>query len=111
MTKFVVRSFTRLLVVAVSLAVLSGGNPVTLFAADTNAPIDWNRARELFRKSQQGEQLSPEDQAYLDRARAERAVAEQAAGRQKPAPWRQRRRHAARTPAPGQAHERPGADG
>jgi hypothetical protein len=44
-------------------------------AADINAPIDWNRARELLSKSQQGEALSPEDQAYLDRAKAERAKA------------------------------------
>lgn len=32
--------------------------------------IDWSRARDLFRRSQQGEPLGREDQAYLDRARA-----------------------------------------
>ena len=40
------------------------------FAADP--PIDWNRARDLHQREQRGEKLSPEDQAYLDRAKAER---------------------------------------
>jgi hypothetical protein len=31
--------------------------------------IDMQRARELFQRSQRGEKLSPEDQAYLDRAK------------------------------------------
>ncbi len=35
-------------------------------------PIDWNRAQQIFQRSQRGEALSPEDQAYLDRAKAER---------------------------------------
>ena len=56
-----------------SLCLLSVAFTLAVFAADTNSPIDWNRARELLRKSQQGEQLSPEDQAYLGRAKAERA--------------------------------------
>src|SRR5439155_24897977 len=40
------------------------------FAADP--PVDWNRARDLHQREQRGEKLSPEDQAYLDRAKAER---------------------------------------
>ena len=39
-------------------------------AADVPGPIDWNRARELNQQKQQGQTLSPEDQAYLDRALA-----------------------------------------
>jgi lysophospholipase L1-like esterase len=39
-------------------------------AAD--APIDWQRARQLYQRSQHGEKLTPEEQAYLDRAKAQR---------------------------------------
>jgi len=46
---------------------------VTVSAAGSEVTIDWAHARELLRKSRQGEQLSSEDQTYLDRARAERA--------------------------------------
>jgi lysophospholipase L1-like esterase len=35
-------------------------------------PIDWTRARAIYQRFQRGEQLSPDDQAYLDRARAAR---------------------------------------
>jgi hypothetical protein len=41
-----------------------------VFAADP--PIDWNRARDLHQREQRGEKLSPEDQAYLDRAKTQR---------------------------------------
>ncbi len=34
--------------------------------------IDWNRARELLRKSRQGEELTVEERDYLDHARQER---------------------------------------
>lgn len=34
--------------------------------------IDWNRARELFRREQRGETLGADDRAYLDRAKAAR---------------------------------------
>jgi hypothetical protein len=34
------------------------------------ADIDWERARNLHQREQRGEKLSPEDQAYLDRAKA-----------------------------------------
>ena len=42
--------------------------------APDKAPIDWDKARSLYQRSQRGEALSPEEQAYLDRARAERAA-------------------------------------
>ena len=35
-------------------------------------PIDWNRAQQLHRKAQTGGKLTPEEQAYYDRARASR---------------------------------------
>jgi len=41
-------------------------------AAATEEPIDWVRARDLFRRSQSGEKLNAVDQAYLDRAKAMR---------------------------------------
>ncbi|MEI7730337.1 MAG: hypothetical protein WCO56_12240 [Verrucomicrobiota bacterium] len=44
-----------------------------LRGADNQEAIDWNRARDLYQKSQQGEKLSDADQNYLDRAKAERA--------------------------------------
>jgi hypothetical protein len=46
-------------------------------APPANAPaaeaIDWNKARDLFRRSNSGEKLNAEEQAYLDRAKAARA--------------------------------------
>jgi lysophospholipase L1-like esterase len=49
-----------------------------------DAGIDPNRARELYQKSQNGEKLTPDEQAYLDRAKAARqkaaAPATQSAG-------------------------------
>lgn len=53
-----------------ALLVLTITTP-TLRAADP--PVDWNRARNLYQRERAGEKLSPEDQAYLDRAKAERA--------------------------------------
>lgn len=47
-----------------------------LLAADTpdsNAPIDWDKARALYQRSQRGDTLSADEQAYLDRAKAQRA--------------------------------------
>jgi hypothetical protein len=44
-------------------------------AADTaTAPIDWQRARTLHQKAEQGETLTAEEQAYLDRATAARGA-------------------------------------
>jgi len=56
---------------AVSLCVLCGCLNSNILAADPG-PLDMNRAQQLFNKSKQGEKLSPEDQAYLDRAKAAR---------------------------------------
>ncbi|MBI4621831.1 MAG: hypothetical protein HY736_01260 [Verrucomicrobia bacterium] len=44
--------------------------------AGTTEPIDWNRARELMKKSHEGAALSAGDQAYLDRAMAARRKGE-----------------------------------
>jgi hypothetical protein len=41
-------------------------------AAAPPAAIDWNKARELYQRERGGEKLSADDQAYLDRAKAER---------------------------------------
>lgn len=35
--------------------------------------IDWDKAKQLYRRSQAGETLTPEEQAYLDRAKQEHA--------------------------------------
>jgi hypothetical protein len=43
------------------------------FAVAAEEEIDWNRARTLNQKAQRGEALTPEEQAYLDRARQARA--------------------------------------
>jgi hypothetical protein len=44
------------------------------FASGQAPPaIDWDRARNLYQRERGGEKLSPEDQAYLERAKAERA--------------------------------------
>src|SRR3954463_4727974 len=58
-----------LLVVVICFCVVSG------FANGQAAPgpIDWDRARNLHQREQRGEKLSPDDQAYLDQAKAARA--------------------------------------
>jgi hypothetical protein len=42
---------------------------ISLFAQSTNAPIDWDKAKQLYRREQRGEKLSPEEQAYLNKAK------------------------------------------
>src|SRR5438552_16721633 len=42
-------------------------------AQQTPSVIDFDRARVLLQREQAGEKLSPDDQVYLDRAKAERA--------------------------------------
>ncbi len=44
------------------------------FAADgpDQSPIDWDRAKALYQREQHGDHLTPDEQAYLDRAKAER---------------------------------------
>jgi len=41
-------------------------------AVGDDKKIDWNYARQLYQRSQRGETLTPEEKAYLDRAREER---------------------------------------
>lgn len=60
--------------------------PVALVAADPQPPIDWDRARQLHQRAQRGEKLSPEDQAYYDRARAEFPRRSAGAATTQPAP-------------------------
>lgn len=50
----------------------------TLPSLAADAPIDWTRARNLYQRERAGEKLSPEDQAYLDRAKSDRAKQSQA---------------------------------
>jgi hypothetical protein len=71
-TRFLRRGRSVLLL-ALSLCLISGGVASSLLAGENQEPIDWNRARALRQKARQGEPLSPEDQTYLDRAKAERA--------------------------------------
>lgn len=59
---------------AIVLGILLGvGGLVAADAPDKNAPIEWDKARALYQRSQRGERLTPDEQAYLDRAKAERA--------------------------------------
>ena len=44
-------------------------------------PIDWQKARELLRRQQQGQVLSSEEAAYLARARQQRAAGQRPRGR------------------------------
>lgn len=53
------------------LAVLVLWGPAV--AAQNDPPIDMNKARQLFQRERAGEKLTPEEQAYLERAKAERA--------------------------------------
>ncbi len=65
----------NIFIATLAVAVMCGAHCELAEAADLPAPpapgeekIDRQRARELFRKRNAGETLSPEDQAYLDRA-------------------------------------------
>lgn len=55
--------------------------PVCVFSAAGNQ-IDWEKARELLQKQRQGQSLTDEEEAYLDRAKQERAAGRQARARQ-----------------------------
>lgn len=44
------------------------------------APIDWTRAQQLHQRAQRGEKLTPEEQAYYERAKAARAQTAQPGG-------------------------------
>jgi hypothetical protein len=52
--------------------------PQALYAADE--PIDMEKARALLQRERRGEKLSDDEQAYLDRAKAERAKRNNAGG-------------------------------
>jgi lysophospholipase L1-like esterase len=60
-------------------AIQSGQGPGQQAGAQTRpagaAGIDMQRARELYQKSQRGETLTPDEQAYLDKAKAAREAA------------------------------------
>ena len=64
----------------VSVAVLLLASVCVLFAAEDNAPIDVQRGRQLMQKYQRGETLTPEEQRYLDRVKAE--IRKRASGKQ-----------------------------
>ena len=61
---------TALRILAVALCLLLSVHDA--LAAEEAGAVDWNRARELYQRSQRGEKLSADEQAYLDRAKAER---------------------------------------
>jgi hypothetical protein len=72
------------------LLVLLLGAPLLSQAAA--APVDWGKARQLLERERRGEKLAPEEQAFLNQARAARGEP-QAPGRarnsvQRPAPER-----------------------
>ncbi len=60
----------------VALCLLAATIVSTSLAADD--PIDWQRARELHRREQQGQTLNEEEKAYLERARQLRRAQPQA---------------------------------
>jgi hypothetical protein len=68
--------------IAVVLVWIALGSLAAAPAAE--GPVDWNRARQLHQRERAGEKLSPEEQAYLDHAKAERAK-QNPAGRAAPA--------------------------
>src|SRR4051812_15132400 len=63
----ILRLFLAALLTTFTCAALAADAP-----AKDPPPIDWNRARDLYRRERGGEKLAPDDQAYLDGAKAER---------------------------------------
>lgn len=57
-----------LTIVAWATCLVSLGFAQALAQNGTSAPIDWNRARQIHQRLLRGEHLSPEEQAYHDRA-------------------------------------------
>jgi hypothetical protein len=51
-------------------ALLLGG--ISLFGQTTGAHIDWDKAKQLYQREQRGEKLSPDEQTYLNQAKAAR---------------------------------------
>src|SRR5438132_4706666 len=70
----------RALVAPILIAAATASMLVAAIAADD---IDWNRARELYEKSQRGESLTADEQSYLERAKQAK-MKEQAAGQPGP---------------------------
>src|SRR5690242_16904999 len=58
--------------IRIAIALVLWSLAATWGQVPTSQPIDWNHARELHQRSQRGEQLSPQDRAYLERAIAQR---------------------------------------
>lgn len=52
----------------------------SVYGQSTNEPIDFQKARQLYERRQRGETLSADEQAYLERARAERQRPNASAG-------------------------------
>ncbi|HEX8913866.1 MAG TPA: hypothetical protein VF796_16070 [Humisphaera sp.] len=73
------RTAALVLVAAAAIPALAADAPATRPAAAGEA-IDFNRARQLLQREGRGEKLSPEDAAYLDRAKAEHARMQQQRG-------------------------------
>jgi len=59
------------IVLGYTVSVPAAEGPATRPAAAADV-IDWDRARALYQREQRGEKLSPDEQVYLDRAKAER---------------------------------------
>lgn len=70
---------------------LCAGSVLQAQSSANKAPIDWNKAKELYRRSQQGGNLSPEEQAYLDRAKEVRRRGGSPDGGGRSAPGNQRK--------------------
>ena len=62
----------RFLLGLACLLLLTGAAKAADAPANRGGDIDWDRGRALYQREQRGERLSPEEQAYLDRAKAER---------------------------------------
>ena len=69
---------------AFCVLVLLLGTGWLLAQTATEAPIDWDRAKNLYQREQRGETLAAEDQAYLDRAKEARRRGEGNPGRSNP---------------------------
>jgi hypothetical protein len=67
-----IRWFLPTVVAGLVLAVLASA----WAAPQGQPPIDWNYAQQLLERSRAGQGLTPEEQTYLDRAKAERARAD-----------------------------------
>jgi len=65
------RSLIFSIALAGLVAIAWSSAPLSLRAAESEAPIDPIRGRQLMEKASRGEALTPEEQAYLDRVKAE----------------------------------------